>query len=112
MENYEPKDYAYRLIEMKDEMEKAMTNIDTLIVQTLHLNEALAASPHKDEFIRLMDENAKNIDNYKSQKDTLRFRMGLLEEAIAMLEKNSGMNELMSMIFDALGIFSASVNQA
>lgn len=100
-------DYTYRLVELKDEMTKAISNIKTVKAQQEVLCQIVEES-NKAEFFKLFlqqsKEQLKNLDN---QIETLTHRIELFERALKLIEEgNEEIRETTSLLLEALGVFN------
>ena len=105
MEDYEVKDYTYRLVELRDEMLSSIENAKKVNGQSALLNDIIEASDHKEEMQFFLDSSREQIENTEKQIESLNKRVALLDDAIAKLKDNAEGVELLSIVFDALGIF-------
>ena len=94
----------YKLIEMKDAMDKSIDNINVITRQLSLLIDIVKQAEQKelDEFIA---ESKKQLEHLHSQLVTLQFRRDLLAEIIKRCQDNNETSETVSILLTALGVF-------
>lgn len=82
----ETKNRVYQIYELRDEIKKALKNIDFVESQEKLLISIIIGSPQHESFKDFVKETKKNWENYETQRIDLNERLKRLEKIISLRE--------------------------
>ncbi len=94
----ETKNRVYQIYELRDEIKKALKNIDFIESQEKLLVSILISSPQHESFKDFIKGTQKNWENYETQRIDLNERLKRLEKIISLREENKENRQLIDEI--------------
>lgn len=98
--------FTYRLVEMKDAMQKSLENCNDVLNQQKILVNVINDSTQAEMFKEFTEGLASSNERLSNQRAELATRIALLDKLLANAEKNEELQQHISTLCAALGIFS------
>ena len=100
----ETKNRIYQIYELRDELKKALSNVELVEGQEKLLVSILIGSPHFKQFEDFVNGTKANWKEYESQKASINSRLKVVEHLISLHEKkDEKVDEIVSLTLEALG---------